>query len=304
MSASNAVSVSNAVRSADDRATVTADPKAERGNRPKAQTSFDPNPLVVVPADIRELDGYRWHAVPAQYLEAARDAAGVTPIIAPAHGEASLGPILDAVDGLLVSGSRTNVYPELYGETPSEAFEPYDDARDATSLPLIRHAIARGLPVLAICRGIQELNVALGGTLATEIQERDDRNDHRMTPSDEADVRFAISHDLAIAPGGVLASILGTSARVNSLHRQAIERPAPGLRIEATAPDGTIEAVSVEGAKGFALGVQWHPEYWARTNASLRDDASWLLFAAFGEAVRAHASARREPAQGRAERIA
>ena len=279
------MSALEAVRPTDRPMDHSSDP-------PESTASNGSAPLVAVPADIRELDGYRWHAVPSQYLEAARDAAGVTPVIVPAHGEASLPPILDAVDGLLVSGSRTNVHPSLYGETPSPAFEPYDDARDGTSLPLIRHAIERGLPVLAICRGIQELNVALGGTLATEIQERKDRDDHRMTPSDEADVRFAIKHDLAIAPDGVLAGILGAGTRVNSLHRQAIERTAPGLRVEATAPDGTIEAVSVRGARGFALGVQWHPEYWARRSASSRDYASWTLFAAFGEAVRSHAASR------------
>ena len=246
-------------------------------------------PLVAVPADIREFQGYSWHAVPAQYLDAARDAAGVAPIVVPAHGDGGVDAILDAVHGLLVTGSRTNVHPALYGAEPSPAHEPYDDARDATTLPLIRAALDRGLPVLAICRGIQELNVALGGTLATEIQDMDGRDDHRMTPSENPDERFAIKHPVQVAPDGRLADVLGGDVRVNSLHRQAIDRLAPALAIEARAPDGTIEAVSVKGAKAFAVGVQWHPEYWARHAAATPDRASFDLFAAFGNAVRAHA---------------
>ncbi len=129
---------------------------------------------------------------------------------------------------------------------------------------------------------MQELNVALGGTLIAEVHEEPGRDDHRAPVSDDADVRFAIRHDVTILPGGMLAGILGTGTiRVNSVHRQAIGRLAEGLAVEATAPDGTVEAVRVEGAAGFALAVQWHPEYWVRT-----DPPSQKIFAAFGEAVR------------------
>ena len=251
-------------------------------------------PLVALPADIREFQGYSWHASPEQYARAALDAAGVLPLIVPALGP-SMTAALDAVDGLLVTGSRTNVHPALYGDEPTPSHEPFDPARDATTLALIRAAVGRGLPVLAVCRGIQELNVAFGGTLATEIQEREGTDDHRMTPSDDPDRRFAIRHPVHVEDGP-LREAIGEAPHVNSLHRQAIERLAPGLRVEARAPDGTIEAVSMPDAPGMAIGVQWHPEYWARDgklpDGAARDEPSWRLFGMWGEAVRTHRARR------------
>ena len=166
---------------------------------------------------------------------------------------------------------------------------PMIPARDATSLPLIRRAIERGVPLLAICRGIQELNVALGGTLATEIQELDGRMDHRAPQSDQQAERFAIRHPVHIKPGSCLASVMQSdSVQVNSVHRQAIDSPAPQLDIEAVADDGTIEAVSVKNCpRSFAVGVQWHPEYWVKS-----DSPSRKIFAAFGDAARAHKASR------------
>ncbi len=242
-----------------------------------------PRPLVAVPTDVKPFENYNWHAAPQQYLEAAIDVAGVTPLLVPSFGDRmDLDAILDAVDGVLVTGSKSNVHPSLYGVEPSPAFEPYDNARDATSLPLIRAAIEKGVPVLAICRGIQELNVALGGTLATEIQELEGRMDHRAPVSESQAERFAIQHPIKLNPNSCLAEILKEeSVRVNSVHRQAIDKLAPTLEVEAVAEDGTIEAVSVKGAKGFVVGVQWHPEYWAHTDAPSRK-----IFEAFGDAVR------------------
>jgi putative glutamine amidotransferase len=244
-------------------------------------------PLVAVPADIRQFEGYTWHAAPSQYIEAALVGASVLPLIVPAFTDpAGIDGLLERVDGVLISGSRTNVHPELYGAQETPEHGPFDPARDATSLALIRGALARGLPLLAICRGIQELNVALGGTLATEIQAIEGRMDHRKPESPEPDLGFAIRHPVHVAKGTCLAGILGAGpVQVNSLHRQAISALAPGLAVEALADDGTIEAVSVIGARGFAIGVQWHPEYWVRSDA-----ASARIFAAFGEAVRARAA--------------
>lgn len=242
-------------------------------------------PLVAITSDIRFFENYTWHAAPQQYLQAALDSSGVLPLIVPSFGEAiDADSVLDAVDGLLVTGSKSNVHPSYYGIEPSAAHEPFDTDRDATSLPLIRRAIERGVPLLAICRGIQELNVALGGTLATEIQALEGRMDHRSPPSNEQDERFAIRHPIVIRPGSCLANIVNSDTiDVNSVHRQAIDQLAPGLQIEATAEDGTIEAVSVKNAKGFTVGVQWHPEYWVQT-----DDPSRKIFEAFGDAVREH----------------
>ena len=250
-----------------------------------------PRPIVAIPADIRQFDGTTWHAVQTQYVKAAIWAAEVVPLLVPAL-EDGIDPdvILDRVDGLLVSGSATNVHPSLYGAEVRESDGPFDPARDATSLPLIRRAIDRGIPLLAICRGIQELNVALGGTLATEIHEQPGIEDHRKPQHPDRDVAYAIRQDVIIAEGSCIARYLGAGrVPVNSLHRQAISKAAPRLHVEALADDGTIEAVSVIDAKGFAVGVQWHPEYWAETDAPSR-----ALFEAFGDAVRDFA-ARRSP---------
>jgi putative glutamine amidotransferase len=244
--------------------------------------------LIAIAADTRTFDGYDWHCSPNTYLDAAVHVAGVTPLLVPAFGaEVDFDAVLDVVDGVLVTGSKSNVHPSLYGVAPTSAHEPFDEARDATSIPLLRRALERGIPVLAICRGIQELNVALGGTIASEIQELTGRMDHRAVVSDNQAERFKIHQNVSIREGSCLASILGAGdVKVNSVHRQAIDRLAPNLAIEAVAPDGTIEAVSVTTAKAFAVGVQWHPEYWAKTDAPSRK-----LLAAFGDAVRQHKAA-------------
>lgn len=251
-------------------------------------------PLVAVSTDVRQLDNYTWHAAPVQYIKAALDVAEVFPVLVPSLGDAlDLDSLLDAVDGVLVTGSKSNVHPDLYGGQAIEANGPYDRDRDATTLPLIRRAIERGVPLLAICRGIQEMNVALGGTLAAELQEREGALDHRAPESDRQDERFAIRQKVEIGAGGCLAGLFSSSEiMVNSIHRQGIDSVAPGLHVEAVAEDGTIEAVSVMDAPDFALGVQWHPEYWAASDAD-----SARLFHAFGDAVRAHAAQRRTPAR-------
>jgi putative glutamine amidotransferase len=245
-------------------------------------------PLIAVAADTRFHDGYIWHGSPQTYLEAAVDVAGTTPLLVPAFGgRIDMDMVLDAVHGVLATGSKTNVHPSRYSAAPSAAHEPYDEARDATSIPLLRRAIERGIPVLAICRGFQELNVAFGGTIATEIQELAGKTDHRAAMSDNQAERFKIHQDVFVREGSCLAAIIDAGAvKVNSLHRQAVERLGSGLEVEAVAADGTIEAVSVSGAKAFAVGVQWHPEYWAKSDAP-----SGKILKAFGDAVRLHAKA-------------
>lgn len=250
----------------------------------------DLQPIVAVPTDVREFDNYIWHGVPQPYLEAAISVANVTPLAVPSFGadRIDLGAVLGAVDGVMITGSKSNVHPSLYGEEATEENGPYDPGRDATSIPLIKGAIERGIPLLCICRGIQELNVALGGTLATEVQDRDGNLDHRAVVSDNQDERFAIHQTVTVKPGTCMADILGAGEiKINTLHRQAVGTLASGLAVEAIAPDGVVEAVSVLGAKAFAIGVQWHPEYWAAS-----DRPSARVFEAFGEAVRAHATNR------------
>lgn len=246
-------------------------------------------PLILVTADTRNFQGYTWHAAISTYIDAVAKVAQAMPLIVPAIGgdgldDAAMRDLLSRADGLLVTGSRTNVHPERYSVAPSENHEPYDPARDSTTLPLITMALEMDLPLLAICRGLQELNVALGGTLDAEIQTIDGRTDHRAPVDDDEHVRFALAHSVAVQEGGMLERLLGTpTIQVNSLHRQAIARLAKGLQVEAEAEDGTIEAVSVPG-KSFALGLQWHPEYWA-SHKPHEDAASAAIFQAFGKAA-------------------
>ena len=250
---------------------------------PPATAATGRPPLVAVSADLREADGYRWHATPETYLRAVTTGLGGIPVIVPALGDAlDIEALLDRVDGVLLTGSRSNVFPEFYGEAPDAAAEPYDIARDETTLPLIRAALQRGVPLLAICRGFQELNVALGGTLVAEVHRVPGRHDHRSPDSTDQRERFAIRQEVTITAGGCLGRIVDADAiQVNSLHRQAVARLADGLTVEAVAPDGTIEAVSVSQAPGFAVGVQWHPEFWVASDAP-----SARLFRAFGDAMR------------------
>ena len=244
--------------------------------------------VVGIPACAKTLDGLIRHDTPARYAIAIFGGAGALPVLIPPLGEAQLG-LLDRLDGLLIPGSPSNVHPSLYDGGDSATPGSHDGERDATSLPLLRAALARGLPVLAICRGIQELNVALGGTLHQQVHTLPGYQDHRGGPG-SPEQRYGPKHKIALT--GRLASLLSaTEITVNSLHGQAIDRLAPGLAVEATAPDGTIEAVRVENATNFAFGVQWHPE-WRYAD----DPASVALFAAFGNACRDYAAGLRKVA--------
>lgn len=239
--------------------------------------------LIGLPACARVLNGHLQHATPARYAAAITGGAGGVPVMIPPVGEAAI-PILDRLDGLLLPGSPSNVEPSHYG-APDETPEAHDAARDGTSLPLIREAIRRGMPILAICRGIQELNVALGGSLHQRVHLLDGRGDHRGQ-GETRDEQYVPRHDIAVQ--GRLAAVLGrVRTSVNSVHGQAIDRVAAGLLVEATAEDGTIEAVRVEGAD-FAIGVQWHPEWQYADNAD-----SMALFTAFGDACRSFAAGHR-----------
>lgn len=239
-------------------------------------------PLVALPACRMEQEGLAFHTIGDKYVRAVAEAADAMPVMLPSLS-ALIDPddLLARIDGLVLTGSPSNVHPHEYGEAAHEKAEPHDVARDAVTLPLIRAAVARGTPLLAICRGMQELNVAFGGTLYPCVHEVPGRHDHRK-PEGDLDTRYGPNHRVTPTPGGALARIVGAEELwVNSLHWQAIAEPADALAVEGTAADGTVEAVSMPGARGFVLGVQWHPEYEPLTNA-----ASTAIFRAFGAAVR------------------
>jgi putative glutamine amidotransferase len=245
-------------------------------------------PVVAVPMCVKYIDGQNYHTVGEKYLTALIDGSGVYPLSFPALGPVlPVESLLDHVDGLLLTGSPSNIAVQHYNGDPDRDDSPQDPGRDAVTLPLIRVALERDIPLLAICRGFQELNVSLGGTLFTRIHEQPGKLDHRGAdgPYDEI---YKPAHDLLLEKGSTFAGIFGKDRiTINSVHWQAINRPGDQLIVEGRAPDGVIEAVRVKG-KRFALGVQWHPEYRCVENAD-----STKLFAAFGKAVRAYAAERR-----------
>jgi len=231
-----------------------------------------------------------YHVVGDKYARAVLDAAGCLPLLIPALAEElGLDELLARLDGVMFTGSYSNVEPRHYSGPPSDPGTLHDPARDATTLPLIRKAVAAGVPVLGICRGFQEMNVAFGGTLHQKVHEIEGKQDHREDTSLELDVQYGPAHEVVLAAGGVLAGLTGQDRiQVNSLHSQGIDRLGPGLVAEATAPDGLIEAFRVEQAKAFAIAVQWHPEWKAMSNPFSR-----ALFAEFGAAARAYMQTRR-----------
>lgn len=228
------------------------------------------------------------HAASDYCVRAVATLCGAVPLLMPALGDATdIDCLLGMLDGVLLTGSRSNVNPALYGGPPHAQGTPEDDARDATTLPLIRAAVARGIPVLAICRGFQEMNVAFGGTLHQRLQDLPGRIDHSAPKTECLATKMAKAHKVGLTPGGMLHALAGArQVRVNSLHDQGIDRLAPGLVSEAVAPDGTIEAIRVARASGFTLGLQWHPEFDAA-----EDGFSEAIFRAFGDAARSGRSA-------------
>ncbi len=223
------------------------------------------------------------HAASDTYVRATDQVVGAVPVLLPASGDAcDIATLLSRLDGIILTGSRSNVQPRLYGGPPHAEGTPEDPARDSVTLPLIRAALRAGLPLLAICRGMQEMNVALGGSLHQRLQDLPGRMDHSTPMQANGRVRVGKAHSVSVTAGGWLHRVAGcTTIAINSLHNQGVHRLAAGLAVEGVAPDGTIEAVRVTAAPGFAVGVQWHPEYdWAT------DDVSRGILASFGDAVR------------------
>lgn len=267
-----------------------------------AMTAHDSLPVVGIPADVRTIDIHPFHAVGEKYINAVAHGAGALPLLLPAVGEGHDLAALDdrfaveewiaRLDGLFLPGSPSNVEPQRYGGPPSAAGTLYDAQRDATALPLIEAAFDAGLPLLAVCRGIQELNVALGGTLHQRLWDVPGLIEHRADTALPRERMYDPAHRVALAADGEIARITGArELEVNSLHGQGLDAIADRLAVEATAPDGLVEAVRVKDARAFALGVQWHPEWQVRETPH-----HLALFAAFGDACRARAAARQQPA--------
>jgi putative glutamine amidotransferase len=234
--------------------------------------------------------GYAVHAGGTMNSDAVAGVSGCLPLIIPSDPRyVRVEELLDLCDGFLLTGGRPNVHPEEYGEEETPAHGAFDRCRDAITLPLVRACVERGQPFFGICRGFQEVNVAMGGTLYPEIRDLPGRMNHRMPPDGTIEEKFALRHPVHFTPGGPFAQVLGAEeVMTNTLHGQGIKTPGPRVVVDGWAPDGTPEAIYVKDAPGFTLSVQWHPEWRAG-----EDPVSRPLFEAFGHAVAAFAMTRR-----------
>ena len=240
-------------------------------------------PVVLIPADLKLIGDHPFHVAGHKYLMAVADAAGALPLIVPAISDLlEMGDLLEIADGILLTGAVSNVHPSHFGQDIHNLELPLDPARDALTLKLVKVAVKAEVPMLAICRGFQEINVAFGGSLHQAVHEVISFNDHREAKDASIDLQYGYSHSIDLVAGGQLANIIGAKQMmVNSIHGQGIDKLGSGLVAEAYAPDGLVEAIHVENAKVFTLGVQWHPEW------KVMENPQYLaIFKAFGDACR------------------
>ncbi|MGB5721321.1 MAG: gamma-glutamyl-gamma-aminobutyrate hydrolase family protein [Woeseiaceae bacterium] len=248
-----------------------------------------PKPLIGVPADRRVIDPHPFQMVGEKYLDALIKASDALPLLVPVlPDDVDVDELLARFDGIFLTGSYSNVEPHHYAGEPSEDGTLHDPHRDAVTLPLARRALQAGVPLLAVCRGFQELNVALGGSLHQKVHEVRGYHNHLENKDDPLDKQYGPSHPVGLADGGLLRELAGSdTVMVNSLHAQGVARLAKGVTVEAVADDGLIEAFRVDDIPGFALAVQWHPEW-----RVMQNEFSTAIFKAFGDACRVRASQR------------
>jgi putative glutamine amidotransferase len=244
-------------------------------------------PLIGISTDRRVLDPHPFHVVGEKYITAIRDGADAVPFLIPALGNSIDGKeILAKVDGLFLTGSPSNVEPHHYEGEASRPGTLHDTHRDETFLDLINLALETGVPLFAVCRGFQELNVVLGGTLHQFVHEQPGYQVHKENPDDPLEVQYGPAHEVHLVEGGLLRKLAGKdTVTVNSVHSQGAARLAKGITVEAVADDGLVEAFRVDGSKAFALAVQWHPEWQVTEN-----EFSMAIFSAFGNACRDYAA--------------
>lgn len=246
-------------------------------------------PVIGVPADRRVLEPHPFHMAGEKYLDALIKGAGALPVVVPVLAEGiDVDDVLEHCDGIFLTGSPSNVEPRHYDGAASRAGTLHDPERDALALPLARRALDAGVPLFAVCRGFQELNVVLGGTLHQHVHEVPGYRSHKENPADPLDVQYGPAHPVTLIEGGLLHRLAGmNTVTVNSLHGQGVCRLAQGVTVEAVADDGLVEAFTVDDVPAFALAVQWHPE-WQLT----RNPFSLAIFKAFGDACRMRAAGR------------
>lgn len=259
-------------------------------------------PIVGIPANSDETDGLGFNRVGEKYIASVINGAKCLPVLIPTLSDLyDVDDFLDRLDGLFLTGAPSNVEPHNYGGEASRKGTKHDPKRDSCSLPLIRKSIEHGVPLFAVCRGFQELNVTFGGTLHQNVHELPGKNDHRMRRDLPPGRRYDKRHPILVSQGGFLMELASGESEVivNSLHAQAIDLPADNLVVEAVSDDGVIEAVSVRNSKAFALGVQWHPEH----PVSLKWPLSKSMFDCFGDAARERLAARTRTRNTRISRL-
>lgn len=249
-------------------------------------------PLVWIPADHRLIgegnQQMQFLLLGDKYARTVKNFANAQPVTFPLADEQDIPALLDLVDGVVLPGSPSNIHPSHFGEEVEDASLPLDPHRDALTLNLVRACVQKAIPMLGICRGFQEINVAMGGSLTQRVHAREGMMDHREDSKAAADVRYGLAHEVRLKADSVLAKWAGAEiVHVNSVHGQGVSRLAPGLSALAHAPDGLVEAFEVDGAKTFAYAVQWHPEWRPELNPFYS-----ATFKAFGDACRAHKSSR------------
>ncbi|HEY1149469.1 MAG TPA: gamma-glutamyl-gamma-aminobutyrate hydrolase family protein [Pseudoduganella sp.] len=243
-------------------------------------------PIVLVPACSHQIGSHPYYAAQNKYVDAVVVGARCQPLLVPPLGDnTDVAALLAMADGLMLTGAASNLHARHYGQDLLDPSLPLDPARDATTLPLIRAAVDQGVPLFAICRGFQEVNVALGGTLHQAVHEVAGMLDHREDKHQPLEQQYAAAHRVTLEKGGRLHYILDgeSEIQVNSLHGQGLDQLAPGLQVEARSDDGLVEAYSISNSPGFTLAVQWHPEWRVADNP-----VSMKLFSAFGLACRVH----------------
>ncbi len=246
-------------------------------------------PTIGIPADYRFIDPHPFHAVGEKYIKAITVTGGYPNLIPALPEDVPLDEIVSRLDGLFLTGSPSNVEPHHYQGEPSREGTWHDPQRDGVTLPLLKVVIDRGIPLFCVCRGFQEMNVALGGTLYQNVHELPGYEDHREAKDQSLEVQYGPAHPVKLVPGGLLSQLTGReSLTVNSLHSQGVKELAPGLSIEAEAGDGLVEAYTYPEAKGFTLAVQWHPEWKVSDNKD-----SLALFNAFMDAAKTYAKSKR-----------
>jgi len=259
----------------------------------------NPRPLIGVSGELKDFNGFDIQSAGHKYVYSVVEAFGGMPVILPSFSQIagddlySINELIERLDGIILTGGRANIEPHHYGGAPFRPETYRDPVRDSTTLPMVKAAIQQAVPLLGICRGIQEINVALGGTLYPYLWEVEGKHDHRMPKTDIMEERFALRHTVKLTPGGYFANIAnkaginGKSIMVNSLHGQAVDKLAKGLVIEALSDDGVIEGISMPSAKSFLVGVQWHAEFRLLGHTFNRE-----LYAEFGASAKARAKNR------------